>query len=192
MISERPVEAARAGGPTARGIVASCGMLALVLFTYGNHFHNSFHFDDSHAIVDNPYVRDLRNIPRFFTDGVTSSALPANRTYRPVVSTSLAIDYRLGHGYQPLWFHISTFFWFLVQLGLMFVLYRGVLQRAGPGSIDARWIALFAVAIYGVHPVVAETVNYIVQRADLYAALAVVAGLVFYIERPGLRRYGSR
>src|ERR1700722_3427574 len=164
-------------------IFAFVGMWALVLLAYANHFQNSFHFDDSHAIVDNPYIRDLDNIPRFFTDGRTSSVLPANRVYRPIVSTSLAIDYWMGHGLQPLWFHISTFFWFLVQLGLMFVLFRRILPANS-------WTALFATALYGVHPAIADTVNYIIQRSDLYAALAVVAGLVIYIQLPRLRWSG--
>src|SRR5277367_3303632 len=176
-------------------ILAFCGMLLLVALAYGNHFQNSFHFDDSHAIVDNPYIRDLHNIPRFFTDGQTSSVLPPNRVYRPVVSTSLAIDYWIGHGIRPLWFHISTFFWFLVQLGLMFRLFRGTLRRTGPLPRDGEsaaiaWPALFATALYGVHPAIAETVNYIIQRSDLYAALAVVAGLIIYIEMPRARRSG--
>jgi tetratricopeptide (TPR) repeat protein len=187
MISERKLKPVH--------ILAFCGMLALVLLAYGNHFQNSFHFDDSHAILDNPYVRDLHNIPRFFADGRTSSALPANRVYRPIVSTSLAIDYWMGRGYQPTWFHISTFIWFLVQLGLMFLLFHGILYRTRPVNRDSvsstnTWIALFATALYGVHPAIAETVNYIIQRSDLYAALAVVAGLVIYIEMPRVRSSG--
>ncbi len=177
--------------------LAFCGMFALVLFAYGNHFRNSFHFDDTHAIVENPYVRDLHNIPLFFADGRTSSTLPQNRNYRPVVYTSLAVDYFLGHGMSPLWFHISTFWWFLVQLSLIYLLFRSILDKARPDWSEAAnetplnfWIALFATSVYGVHPVTAETVNYIIQRADLYAALAVVAGLVAYIRLPGLRTSG--
>src|ERR1700733_9126047 len=108
MLSAQPPEITKAGSGNASTTLAFCGMLALVLLAYGNHFQNSFHFDDGHTIVDNPYIRDLHNIPRFFTDGRTFSVLPANRTYRPLVSTSLAIDYRLGHGLEPSWFHIST------------------------------------------------------------------------------------
>ena len=65
-----------------------CAGLALmaVLLAYLNCFQNEFHFDDFHTITDNPAVRSLRNVPRFFTDASTFSVLPANRTYRPVVS----------------------------------------------------------------------------------------------------------
>ncbi|HXJ42690.1 MAG TPA: hypothetical protein VNH18_25640 [Bryobacteraceae bacterium] len=43
---------------------------------------------------------------------------------------------------------------------------------------------MFASALYDVHPVMAETVNYIIQRADLYSTLGVIAGLVLYAARP--------
>ena len=73
-----------------------CAFLALITLTYANHFGNSFHFDDSHTVQENPYIRDLRNIPRIFTDADTFSTLPANRTWRPIVTASLAVDYWLG------------------------------------------------------------------------------------------------
>ena len=84
------------------------GCMAL-LAAYANHLQNGFHFDDAHAVVNNVFIRDLANISRFFTDGRTFSSLPTNQSWRPPVSTSLALD-----GLKPLWFHISTFFCFLV------------------------------------------------------------------------------
>ncbi len=167
---------------------AFLAVLFLVLLAYANHFNNSFHFDDSHTISSNPWIRDIANIPRFFTDADTFSSLPANRTYRPLVSTTLAIDYRLGNGTPP-WFHISTFFWFLVQLTVMFLLFRMLLDRWQPGPRNA-WVALFASALYGLHPAIAETVNYIIQRGDLYSTLGVVASLALYFGLPRWRGLG--
>jgi tetratricopeptide (TPR) repeat protein len=160
-----------------------------VFAAYSNHFHNSFHFDDSHAVVTNVYIRDLRNLGKFFTDARTFSSLPANQTWRPLVSASLALDYHLGGGLAPLWFHVSTFFWFLAQLVLMFLLYRSILDAARPQPSN-RYVALAAAACYGLHPANAETVNYIVQRGDIYSTLAVVAGLATYIRAPRLRKFG--
>ena len=72
-------------------------LLIVALTTaYANHFHNSFHFDDAHTIVTNAAICELRNIPLFFRDATTFSSLPSNQSYRPLVSTLLAIDYRLG------------------------------------------------------------------------------------------------
>ncbi len=158
---------------------------------YSNSFHNSFHFDDSHTIVENPYIRSLHNLPRFFTDTTTFSVLPANRTYRPFVSASLAIDYALGHGYHVFWFHLSTFLVFLLQLAFMYALFAAILNAARPSSPTAsRYASLLAVAWYGLHPVMAETLNYIIQRGDVYCAIGVVSGLAIYARRPNWRKFG--
>src|SRR3954466_1999208 len=97
-----------------RGVhAAPAGLLLLLFVAYGNHFHNGFHFDDAHAIVQNTFVRDLRFIPRYFVDATTFSDLPLNQTYRPVLQTTLAIDYRAAGGYEPFAFQVDTFAWYL-------------------------------------------------------------------------------
>src|SRR5438045_9040835 len=91
----------------------AAGLLALVLLaTYSNHFQNSFHFDDAHTIVNNAAIRDLKNIPLFFRDARTFSSLPSNQSYRPLVSTLIAIDYRLG-GLNTFPYYMSIFSLFL-------------------------------------------------------------------------------
>ena len=170
--------------------IAVVGFLfAAVLGAYSNHFRNGFHFDDFHTITDNPYVHDLRNIPRFFTDARTFSTLPDHQAYRPLVSASLAVDYWLAKGANPFWFHVSTFVWYLLQLVLMYFLYAAIMDTAAPHTSN-RWFALFGVAIYGLHPVSAETINYIIQRGDIYSTLGVIAGLVLFMQFPVWRRTG--
>ena len=163
-------------------------VLALLL-AYANSFHNGFHFDDFHTVVDNPAIRSLSNIPRFFTDATTFSVLPPNRTYRPIVSTSLALDYALGRGYTPLWFHLTTFVLFLVLVLLLNSLYRLIFDKTHPSPINL-WLAALAAGWFGLHPAIAETVNYIIQRGDLYCTLGSVAALVLYARYPRLRHTG--
>ena len=67
-----------------------------LFLTYSNHFNNGFHFDDAQTIVDNVHIRTLKNIPRFFVDPRMFSSLPDHWGLRPVVTTTLAIDYWLG------------------------------------------------------------------------------------------------
>ncbi len=172
-----------------RQILMFGGLLLALLAAYANHFGNSFHFDDGHAIIDNPAIRSLADVPRFFSDVRTFSVEPTGQSYRPLVTASLALDYALGGGLKPLWFHISTFFWFIVQLILMYALYLYVLERTFPHSQNV-WIAWFATAIYALHPASAETLNYIIQRGDLYVSLGMVAGIVLYAAKPGWRSYG--
>ncbi len=166
-------------------------MLAAVTLAYANHFQNGFHFDDFHSIVNNPAIRDLRNFPRFFTDASTVTVLSSNRNWRPLLTVSLAIDYWLAGGAKPVYFQASTFCWFLLQLVVMFSLFRKILGAVRPVSTPApQYAALFATACFGLHPAVAETVNYICQRAEVHSALGVVASLALFATRPGLRKYG--
>jgi protein O-mannosyl-transferase len=165
------VRAARAAGLAV--------VLAAATAAYSDHWHNGFHFDDSHSITDNPAVHSLDNLPSFFSDAKTSSVLPSNRTYRPLTTASLALDWAAGRG-CPENFQITTFVLYLIGLAALFVLFRGML-----GSVT---FALAGVAVFGLHPAAADTVNYIVQRADLLAAFGVVAGLAIRARRGG--RFG--
>ncbi len=168
-------------------------ILLAVTAVYANHFHNSFHFDDSHAVVDNPYIRSLRNVPRFFGDATTFSVLPANRTYRPFVSASLALDYALGKGYNKFWFHLSTFLVFLLQLIAMYAVFDTILCKVRPQTESMNsnmYVSMLAVAWYGLHPAMAETVNYIIQRGDIFCTFGVVAALAVYARFPASRKTG--
>jgi tetratricopeptide (TPR) repeat protein len=166
-----------------------CSLLVLALLAaYSNHFRNSFHFDDAHTIETNASIRELRNIPLFFLDATTFSSLPSNQSYRPLVSTLLAIDYSLGHGLRPFWFHLSIFALLAaLTLLLAFVIYR-LLNHAGSSARNI-WIALAAAACYGLHPANADTVNYIISSSEVISTLGVIASFAGYFGFPYLRRY---
>src|SRR5665213_623150 len=72
-------------------------LFVLMCWTYSNHFENPFEFDDAHTIVNNTAIRELKNIPRFFSDATTFSTLPSNQAWRPGVTTLNAIDYAVQH-----------------------------------------------------------------------------------------------
>jgi tetratricopeptide (TPR) repeat protein len=158
-------------------------ILFAVIAAYSNHFYNAFHFDDFHSVVDNSNIRTIKNIPLFFKDGTTSSILPQNRAYRPVVTTSLALDYWLGNGYNLFYFHLSTFILFLLQ-GLLMLLFFNRLLSLSSSNKNIGYVALFATAWYMLHPATAETVNYIIARSDVQSTLAVMIGFVLYLYSP--------
>jgi tetratricopeptide (TPR) repeat protein len=164
-------------------------LLAVVLAAYANHFHNSFHMDDAHTIVNNAAIRDLRNIPVFFRDATTFGALPTNQSYRPLVSTLLAIDYQLSHGLYPFCFHLSIFALFIaLALLLAFIIHH--LLEINPATSSHRWIAAVAAAWYALHPANADTINYITAASgELISALGVVGSFAIYFAFPKLRRY---
>jgi tetratricopeptide (TPR) repeat protein len=160
-----------------RTIGLYCLLVAGASIVYSNHFGNSFHFDDFHTITENASVHGLANWKRLLQDPAAFSVLTTHQVFRPLVSLSLAVDWTLAGGPNPLWFHVSTFCWFLVLSGCLFALFSDLL-----GSVGWGW---FAAALFTLHPAAAETVNYIIQRADLYVALGFVAALLLY------RRFGG-
>ena len=179
--------------PSSRGdyiVYILAPVLAIaVIITYANHFHNGFHFDDSHSVVNNAYIRSLRNIPLFFRDATSFSSLPANQTYRPIVSTSLALDYYLGKGLDPFYFHLQTFVLFLVQGVFMYLLYRRAFSLSSRGNGGAAPAAFFAVAWYLLHPANAETINYVSARSDSISTLFIVVSLVMFVYWRTARRW---
>lgn len=167
---------------------AAAGALLLLLVSYSNSLHNSFHFDDSHVIEQNLYIRSLANIPRFFTDARTFSAFPTNALYRPLVSLSLAIDYKLAGGLNPFWFHVTQLTLLVATGVLLFFLYRSLFDSAD-GTNLSRWAALFAAALFCIHTGNTQTANYISARSELISSLGVLGGFLMYIHRPQWRRY---
>lgn len=163
-------------------------LFAVLITAYANHFNNGFHFDDSHAVVDNIHIRSLKNIPQFFTDPKMFSADPLHWGLRPIVTTTLAIDYWIGGGLYPFYFQLSTFIWFVLLGVLLYFMYNNLLKR----SIDHPWVgytALGATAWYILNTANAETVNYIISRSDVLSTFCIVASFLIYIAYPAKRKY---
>ena len=154
-------------------------LVAATVLTYANHFKNGFFFDDLHVVVENSYVRDIGNVPLFFTDPATKSTLPTNRAYRPVLMVTLAVDHWMGGGLEPFFFHLSTFIWFLVLGGAMYLLYVKIFNGQLDWSVTSL-AAILGVGWFWLHTANAETINYVTARSDSLSTLCVVAGLVVY------------
>ena len=163
---------------------------ALVVAAYSNSLDNSFHFDDAHVIENNAYIRSLASIPRFFTDANTFSSRPANATYRPVVSVTLALDYALGGGLRPRQFHITQVALLLVLGGLMALFYTRLFERSGAAARTAAPAALFAATFFCVQTSNTETLNFIAARSELLAGIGIVSAFLVYLRFPAWRSTG--
>src|SRR5215218_2047381 len=115
--------------PDKRVLLAGIAAVLVFAAAYSNSLENAFSFDDWHTVEQNLFIRDLRNVPRFFTDARTFSALPSNQSYRPLVTTTLAIDHRIG-GLDPFWFHVDSFALFFLQCSLMLFVFQRALARS--------------------------------------------------------------
>ena len=162
-------------------------LLIALLITYSNHFDNEFFFDDAHTICNNEAITSI-DIPSFFLDPSTFSSLPANRAYRPMVTTLNAISYKLAGGLDPFWFHVHMFFWYIALLVVLYFLVLTILDKSLPGR-DNRFYAVAATAFYGFHTANAETINYLISISDSFSTLCVVSVLYLYSLEKYRRKY---
>jgi Flp pilus assembly protein TadD len=161
--------------------------LALLAGAYANSLENVFHFDDSHVLINNLWVRDLGNAPRFFADASTFSSLPANATYRPLVTLSLALDYALAGGLKTPLFHASQLLQLVVLGAALLVFYRRLFDECVPGP-ENRWLALFAAGWFCLHTTATETMNLMHARSEILSALGIVVGLLIAGKTPSVGR----
>lgn len=163
--------------------------IALVLAAYANSLPNAFQFDDGHVIVDNAYMRDPANIPRFFTDARMFSSLPSNAAFRPLLSATLAFDYWLARGPRPVVFHVHSLLWLVLLWALAQAFFRRVLVTAVNEPL-AGWLALFAATLFAIHTGNTQVGNYLSARSELISACGVLASFLAYLRWPGLRESG--
>jgi tetratricopeptide (TPR) repeat protein len=162
--------------------------LVLLCLAYSNHFYNGFHFDDWHTIEENLFIRKLSNIPAFFHDPKMFSVDPDHWGLRPLVTTTLAIDYWLAGGLNPFYFHLTTYIWFILLGIIMYFSYKILLKKALPDQLSA-YVAVFATAWFLLHTANAETINYVISRSDVLSTFFILASFLIYIAFPEKRKY---
>ncbi|MFN8309131.1 MAG: tetratricopeptide repeat protein [Chitinophagales bacterium] len=165
-------------------------LLIAVVFAYWNHFYNPFHFDDDHTIVSNYWIKDIHNIPKFFTDATTTSSLPANQAYRPGLTALNAFDYWIGGKPEPMpvYYHAHIFVSFLLLGICLFFFFHKIFRTVLPEEVT-RYVSLAAVAVFMLHTANAETINYIISRSDSQSTLFIVLSLLVVQYFPTLRKF---
>ena len=186
--SARPVKEAPAAEPEAPddapparpwGPVLLIALLALG--SYANALGGSFHFDDAHAVLENPTIRSAANVGRFFVDPATFSVLPQNQNYRPLLLVSYALTAAVT-GVKPGPFILVNLLVHLACALLVWSVLRRILPllRAAPERED-EWLATLAGVFFAVHPIFSECVNYVSARSESLSAALALLGLLAYL-----------
>ncbi|MEE3233036.1 MAG: tetratricopeptide repeat protein [Candidatus Latescibacterota bacterium] len=135
------------------------------IFIYANTLNNPFHFDDFHSIVENPHLRALNNIPVFFVDTQTFSVEQGGKMFRPLLLVSYAINFAI-HGSEVWGYRIfNILLHFSCVVGLF---HLAVKMGAGKRMASLMgWLLL-------INPLVAEPINYISSRSDLFVSSFII------------------
>jgi len=136
-------------------------LLAAALVAFGASLGSSFHFDD-YAIFSDPALTS--------PDGWLG--IWSLRQTRPLTYLTLWLNYQVG-GQDALGYHLFNL---ALHLGAVMLLYE-CLRRLLPETA-----AVVAAALFAVHPIQAEAVNYIWGRSIVLAALACFAAWLAWIK----------
>ena len=170
--------------PTRGRTFALAGAIAAAAgLAYGRTFRAPLIFDDASSISGNPTLRHL----------AAAVWPPAGATVsgRPVLNLSLALDYAVSG--TAVWSYHATNLLIHVLAGLtLFGIVRRTLGRRAAAS--APQVAFCAALLWTLHPLLTESVTYVVQRAESLMGLFYLLTLYGVIrgaasEGPGGRRW---
>jgi tetratricopeptide (TPR) repeat protein len=154
-------------------------IIGLAALCYANALGGSFHFDDSHAVQDNPSIRSLANIPRFFSDAGTFSVLPQNQGYRPLLLVTYALTAAVTGVDAHAFVAVNLLVHILCAL-MVFLTVREVLRHLGREA-NAETVALISALIFASHPIFSECVSYVSARSESLSGLLMLASLYAYL-----------
>ncbi|MGZ6371667.1 MAG: hypothetical protein ACXWPM_12995, partial [Bdellovibrionota bacterium] len=169
----------------------------LIGITFYSSIDGAFHFDDTHSIESNVAIRSMANIPSFWSDPRTSSFIPENRVYRPMVYTLYSVCWWIGQGStHP--FHVMKLLMHLSVCLALFLIWRRLWSEPGwfPEKIPElhipfvsrtfrltpEWAALFLAMLFSVHPATSECVDYIAATTSLQCAMFYLWAYVAYLK----------
>lgn len=151
--------------------------LFISLVIYSNSLRGDFIFDDYTLLVDNADIKQLHTLPNIFTSNAFKSSSfvlgDSFDRYLPLVSLSFAVDYslwklnRFGYHLENVLLHSLNAFLVFCLIFLLF---------------SDRRLALATSLLFCVHPIFAESVNFISGRTDLLSGLFALLTLVFYLK----------
>jgi tetratricopeptide (TPR) repeat protein len=163
-------------GASRRFTAVSIAFLTLVsVVPYLNSLRNGFVFDDWNQVVKNPYIRDFHHLRQIFLSGVWSYRTgfeALSNYYRPVMMLGYALCYRL-FGPRAFAFHLFSV---LLNLAVVLLVYNLTLRMFSRGPL-----ALAAAALFAVHPIHSEAVDWIAAVTELEVAFFFLLTFRFYL-----------
>jgi protein O-mannosyl-transferase len=166
-------------------ILAACVLTIIALLAWRNSVEAGFTLDNHTLLLDDTRIR--KATPE-------NLALILNHTYwwpyeesglyRPITTLSYLFNYAtLGNADRPAGYHWINLLLHIGNILLVFALARRL--------TEGFWPSFLVASVWGVHPVLTESVTNIVGRADLLAGTTVLGGLLMYLrsaEATGWRR----
>lgn len=149
---------------------------AIIFLVYYDSFNNSFVYDDYPFVVENKAIKnlDIKSIVSNFTDrnSVSSSENLSKDVWRPLMTTSFAIDYKFWK-LNPRFYHIENTAWHAANAALVYIITFLILNNG---------LAAFITSIvFAIHPVQTEAVTWISGRSNVLFLFFFLLSFIFHI-----------
>ena len=155
--------------PTRTSPLPLAGVLTGVLLTFASTFTFGWVYDDQPQIPQNPNLQWSR-LGFLFTHQLWASMSGSQgRFYRPFLSLWFLIN-KTVFGLNPHWFHVTSVLAHVAATALVFFIASKLLKDTGS--------ALLAAAIFGLHPLQAESASWISSVNDPLAAALCFASFL--------------
>jgi tetratricopeptide (TPR) repeat protein len=147
---------------------------AVALAVYLGTLAAGFVWDDRFQIVQNPVIKDLRFVPRFFTTGVWTLISPDHPTnyYRPLQFVSYLGTYQLFGLSAPAFHLVNVVLNVLVTL-MVYAVARRLFRRDD--------VALTTGLLFAVHPAHTEAVAWLASVPELLMCLFYLLAFYSYV-----------
>ncbi len=171
-------------------------LVLVVLGVYSNSISNGFVWDDKVQVVDNPWIKNIRDIGKIFSSDVFSYYQTVEKTnyYRPVAHVFYMTTW-YAFGSNAWAFHLVNL---LLHASVTILVFLVVLElqvrslpTVAPGKQGKAWlawsnpkdlfIALIASILFAVHPVHTEAVNWISGIMELAFTLFGLLSFHFFL-----------
>jgi tetratricopeptide (TPR) repeat protein len=149
-------------------------LIAIALVAYSNSFRTELTFDNQALILNDYRIEAVsaENAGLILTKDYWFNKYSSG-LYRPLTTFTYLFNYAvLGNGADAEGYHWVNFLLHLANMALVYALGRLLLRDAD--------LAVALAAIWGLHPVLTESVTNVVGRADLLAGFGLLAGLLCY------------
>ena len=140
------------------------GLVVLLIasfFIYAPSLSGDFIIDDIPQVRDNPYIRDISYISRFFTKGLWENSaieITTEKRYLPMTLVPMLLNYKIW-GNNPFGYHIFLLLLHLANTCLVYALIRKLVT--GPAMA-----ATVGAAIFVLHPTKVGSVAWIIGGCE--------------------------
>jgi tetratricopeptide (TPR) repeat protein len=145
---------------------------------YLNTLRNGFVSDDVMQVLENPFLRSFRLLPKIFATQATSYIPGMPNFYRPLMNVGYLLCYQV-FGPDPAAFHFVNIVFNAVVVASVFLFTKRMFQD--------RNLAFIAAALFAIHPIHSEAVAWVGALPDLQLSFFYLLTFWLFLDvaRPG-------